>query len=280
MSTETSHHDRWSEDLPAQALRALAVGRSLCACDGHYHTLWGSLRASGASNSLKSEEPLLASLIGPHVRDGARVMIGGAADSGVACAIGRIYAPLVPELTLVDRCGASLELMRQFAARRDFVCRTLNLNLLELDGGEQWDQIVLHYTPDFLDPQRHGQLFQSVAAALTPGGIVVCAAMTATGVVGDREHDVGGVYYDYTLKKVMDGPMADVASSPDFLTMLRAYSTRWGQRRGNLPSQDQLTHSMRAAGLAILSVNDTPRKHRVIGGATLVDACTIIIAGK
>ena len=280
MSTETLDHDRWSEDLPAQALRALTVGRTLCACDGHYHTLWGSLRASGASNGLKSEEPLLASLIGPYVRDGARVMIGGAADPGVACAIGRIYAPLVPALTLVDRCGASLELMRQFAATKDFVCRTLKFNLLELDGGEQWDQIVLHYTPDFLEPERHGQLFQAVAKALAPGGTVMCAAMTATAVVGDREHDVGRFYYDYTLRKVMDGPMAGVASSSDFLTMLRAYSTRWGQRRGNLPSHEQLIDAIRSAGLCILSVNEAPRKHRTIGGAALVDACSIIVAGK
>jgi hypothetical protein len=280
MSAETSHHDRWSEDLLAQAQRALAVGPALCTCDGHYHTLWGSIRASGASNGLKSEELLLASLIGPYVRDGARVMIGGAADPGVACAIGRIYAPLMPELTLVDRCSASLELMRQFAATKDFICRTLKLDLLELDGGEQWEQIVLHYMPDFVEPQSHGRLFQSVASALVPGGIVICAAMTATEVVGDREHDVGGVYYDHTLKKVMDGPMAGVASSPDFQAMLRAYSTCWGQRRGNLPSHEQLIDSMRRTGLSILSVNDAPRKNRTVGGAALVDACSIIVAGK
>ena len=200
MSVETPTHDRWSEDLPSQARRALTVGRALCACDGHYHTLWGSLRASGVSNSLKSEEPLLASLIKPYVRHGARVMVGGAADPGVLCAIGRIYAPAMPAMTVVDRCKASLELVRQFAATKDLACRTLNLNLLDLDGSEQWDQIVLHYTPDFLEPDLHRRLFQSIARSLAPGGTVVCAAMTATGVVGDREHELGGVDHDYTSR--------------------------------------------------------------------------------
>jgi len=280
MADQTTALERWSEDLPAQARRALAVGRALCACDGHYHTLWGTLRASGASNGLKSEEPLLASLIKPYVRDSARVMIAGAADPGVPCAMGRIYAPVMPALTVVDRCKASLELMRQFAATKHLVCRTLNLNLLDLDGSEQWDQIVLHYTPDFLDPLLHGRLFQALARALSPGGTVVCAAMTATGVVGEREHEVGGVYYDYTLKKVMDGPMAEAAASTEFLDMLRAYSVRWGQRRTNLPSSEQLVHSMRNAGLSILSENSAPRQHRIVGGAALVDSCSIIIAGK
>jgi hypothetical protein len=280
MADQTTTLERWSEDLPAQAERALEVGSALCACDGHYHTLWGTLRASGASNSLKSEESLLASLIKPYVRDGARVMIAGAADPGVPCAIGRIYSPAMPELTVVDRCKASLELVRQFAVTKELVCRTLNLNLLDLDGSEQWDQIVLHYTPDFLDPPLHGRLFQALAPALRPGGTVVCAAMTATGVIGERENELGGVYYDYTLKKVMNGPMADITASAEFLDMLRAYSVLWSQRRTSLPSHEQLVHSMRNAGLSILSENSAPRQHRIVGGAALVDSCSIIVAGK
>ena len=235
MADQLSTLERWSEDLPTQARRALAVGRALCGCDGHYHTVWGTLRASGASNSLKSEEPLLASLIKPHVRDGARVMIAGVADPGVPCAIGRIYSPAMPVLTVVDRCKASLELVRQFAATKELACQTLNLNLLELDGTERWDQIVLHYTPDFLEPPLHGRLFQALTRALRPEGIIVCAAMTATAVIGEREHEIGGVYYDYTLKKVMNGPMAEIAASDEFMDMLRTYSVLWGRRRTNVP---------------------------------------------
>lgn len=280
MADQTSTLETWSENLPAQARRALAVGRLLCVCDGHYHTVWGTLRASGASNSLKSEEPLLMSLIKPYVRDGARVMIGGAADPGVLCAMGRIYAPVMPALTVVDRCEASLELVRQFAATKSLACRTLRFNLLDLDDSEQWDQIVLHYTPDFLDPPLRGRFFKALAPALRPGGTVVCAAMTATDVIGEREHELGGVYYDYTLRKVMNGPMVDIAAAAEFQDMLRAYSVRWGQRRTNLPSHEQLTAAMRGAGLSILSENSAPRQHRIIGGATLVDSCSIIIARK
>ncbi len=279
MADQTTTLERWSEDLPAQARRALAVGRTLCTCDGHYHTVWGTLRASGGSSGLKSDERLLASLIKPYVRDDARVMIAGAADPGVPCVIGRIYSPTMPVLTVVDRCRASLELVRQFAATKDFVCRTLNLNLLDLDGSEQWDHIVLHYTPDFVDRPLHGRLFQALARSLRPDGIIVCAAMTATSVIGEREHEVGGVYYDHTLKKVMNGPLADIAASAEFQEMLRAYSMRWGKRRTNLSSREQLIHSMRNTGLSILSENSAPRQPRTVGGATLVDTCSIFIAG-
>jgi hypothetical protein len=55
---------------------------------------------------------------------------------------------------------------------------------------------------------------------------------------------------------------------------------RWCQRRTNLPSSGQLVHSMRNAGLSILGENSAPRQHRIVGGATLVDSCSIIVAGK
>jgi acetyltransferase len=126
--------DAWSEDLLWQAQRALELGRTLCSCNGYYHALWGTLRATGVMGSLKSEETLLASLVLPFIRDHARVMIAGSADPGVLCAVGRVYGPRSPNITIIDRCAAPLQLIREFAAAKQLTCRTLNADLLELDG--------------------------------------------------------------------------------------------------------------------------------------------------
>jgi len=48
----------------------------------------------------------------------------------------------------------------------------------------------------------------------------------------------------------------------------------------NLPTREALIESVRDAGLSILSEDSAPRKHRIVGGAALVDSCTIIVAGK
>ena len=131
----------WNEDLHWQARRGMELGHAYCTCEGHYHSLWGALRIAGVNNSLKGEEPLLASLVLPFLRDDARVMIGGSADPGVLCAIGRIYAPRMPAMTIIDRCKAPLALIREFVEGKGLECRTLNLDLLDLDEREQWDQI-------------------------------------------------------------------------------------------------------------------------------------------
>jgi hypothetical protein len=222
MVAQTSPHERWSEDLPSQARRALVIGHALCACEGHYHSLWGSLRAAKVGDSLKTDEPLLASLIAPWVRDDARVLIGGSADTGVLCAIGRAYAPCMPAITVIDRWRAPLELIREFAAAKDLTCRTLKLDLLDLDGTEQWDQIILHYTPHFVEPHIRSRLFRCVAGSLAPGGSLVCAAMTGTRVAGDHLQELASVYFNYSLRAVGDSALADLAGAPEFAQMLQA----------------------------------------------------------
>src|SRR5262245_10677434 len=100
--------DVWSEDLAAQAHRGRELGPALCTCEGYYHTLWGSLRIAGVNNTMKGEAAVLAELMAPFLRDDMRVMIGGSADPGVLCGIGRIYAPRMPTFTVIDKCPVPL----------------------------------------------------------------------------------------------------------------------------------------------------------------------------
>ena len=280
MAAETSTHKIWNEDLPSQARRAVAVGLALCACEGHYHSLWGSLRAAQVSNGLKAEEPLLASLIAPFIRDDARVMIGGSADTGVLCAIGRIYAPSRPAITVIDRCKAPLELIREFTAAKGLACRTLNLNLLDLDGSEQWDQIVLHYTTDFVEPHLRGRLFRTLARSLASGGTLICAAMTGTKVAGDDRQELGSVFLTYSLRALQNSPLADLTQSPEFGKMLQSYAAGVSRRRMGLPTREKLRESLRSAGLLIISENTTPRRQRFVEGAAIVDSNSIIVASR
>ena len=251
----------------------------LCTCEAHYHAVWSSLRAAEITNSLKTEEPLLRSLITPFIRDDARVMIGGSADPGVLCVIGRIYAPSWPAVTIVDRCPAPLEVIRTFTAAKGIACRTLLLNLLDLDGSEQWDQIVLHYTPDFVDTYLHDRFFRALARSLAPGGKLVFAAMTGARIAGDDSRELASVYFDYCLKALAESPLADLASTPEFVKMLRDYADAWGRRRGRLPTAEELRAPLIAAGLKILSESTLPRRKRFVGNAAIVDANSFFVAG-
>jgi SAM-dependent methyltransferase len=272
--------DPWSEDLAAQAHRGRELGSALCACDGYYHTLWGSLRIAGVNNTMKGEASTLAELMSPLLRDGMRVMIGGSADPGVLCGIGRIYAPRMPAFTVIDKCRAPLALIDEFASAKGFACRTLHGDLLDLDGTEQWDQIVLHYTVDFMDAHLRGRLFRNMARALVPGGTLICATMTGVSPPSDRRPEMEAAYIARATELLKDTPMAAYASTPEFEHKLRAYAACRTVRRLTLPTPELIGDLAREAGLRVIQTHQTARARRILAGMDVLDTSSVIIASR
>jgi hypothetical protein len=272
--------DLWCEDLPSQARRGFELGSALCACEGHYHTLWGALRTAGLNNTMKGEAQILASMMAPFLRGGARVMIGGSADPGVLCGIGRIYAPQMPIWTVIDKCRAPLAVIGEFSSMKGLACRTLNLDLLELDGSEQWDQIVLHYTPDFMEATVRSRLFRSLAASLAPGGVVVCATMTGASIPFDRKPELEAAFLARAVAALENTMMAEYAATPRFAEQLRSYTACRMTRRLRLPTAEGVCDLMEQTGLQILDKHVTSRQRQLLADMEVIDTSTIIIAGR
>ena len=272
--------DPWSEDLAAQAYRGQELGSALCACDGYYHMIWGSLRLAGVYSTMKGETPVLAELMAPFLRDDMRVMLGGSADPGVLCVVGRVLAPRMPSFTVIDRCRAPLALIDEFASAKGIACRTLNINLLDLDGTEQWDQIVLHYTADFIDAHLRSRLFHNLARSLAPGGTLICATMTGASIPADRRPEMEAAYIARVMAHLKDSPMAAYACTPEFELKLRAYAACRTIRRLNLPTPDLICELLREAGLRVVQTHKTAREARRHAGMDVVDSSSIIVASK
>ena len=270
----------WTEDLAWQAQRCLELGSGLCICEGHYHTVWGALRIAGVNDTMKGETPHLTEMMAPFLRDGMRVMIGGAADPGVLCGIGRIFSPRIPAFTVIDKCKAPLALIGEFAASREIACRTLTMDLLDLDGSEQWDQIVLHYTADFMSAPVRSRLFGNLAASLAPGGTLVCATMTGASIPLDRQGEMAGAYYARAVAALKDTPMAAQAQTPEFEHKLRGYSECRTIRRLKLPTAEGICDLAEDAGLRVLQKHETERARRLLAGMDVVDTSSIIIARR
>jgi hypothetical protein len=270
----------WTEDLDWQAQRGLELGSALCACEGHYHTLWGSLRVAGLNNTMKGEAPHLTEMMAPLLRDGMRVLIAGAADPGVLCGIGRIFSPRMPAFTVIDKCKAPLALIGEFAASRAIACRALHMDLLDLDGSEQWDQIVLHYTADYMNASFRGRLFRSLAACLAPGGTLICATMTGASIPLHLQDDMAGAFYARAVAALKDTPMAAQAQTPEFEHKLHGYSACRTIRRLRLPTAEGICEFIQDAGLRVLQKHETARARRLLVGMDVVDTSSIIIASR
>lgn len=274
--------DPWSEDLIWQARRGMDLGRAQCLCPGRYHWLYGTMRASGVVASLKSEEPRLASILKPLLRHDIRIMIGGSADTGLFCALGRILRAQAADITVVDRCHAPLELIGEFAGARGLRCRTLNQDLLDLDGPEKWDLILSHYTLNFIAPQSRAKFFAGLASALSPGGTLVCAAMTGKPITHIDEPLLASAFVARSHEAwARLGLNADDRSELE--ESLHIYAADTTAMRLIWPSADELHAHLREAGLKIRSEHTITRDWSLFGRTETerrIDTSSIIVASR
>ena len=273
----------WSEDLAWLAERGAELGRKFCTCEGYYHCLWGLLRAGGGRKGLSSEEQLLSLVLTPFIRPGVRVLIGGSADTGVLCSFGRIYGSVKAEFCVVDKCRSPLELIGEFTASKGIACRTLHADILDLDDGETWDQVVLHYTANFVDMSERKRFFARVARVLAPGGTLVCSVMTGESLPPDQRDAVEGAFVVRGREFLREFLSERRMEIPDLDTMLRAYASDSAKRRLEMSTLPEVQEMLRDVGLREVSLNSTPRKFRYSeerGGKTHVDSSTLIVATR
>lgn len=275
--------ERWSEDLIWQAVRGAELGRKFCTCEGYYHCLWGPLRASGAMKGLSSEEQILSDVMRPFIRQDARVLIGGSADTGVLCSLGRIYGPVKAAFTVVDKCRSPLELIREFAAAKQVLCRTLNVDILEIDGRESWDQIVLHYTANFVDAAHRKKFLSSIAQVLAPGGTLICAVKTGEKVFSEQRETLEAGFLTRSRGDLEDFLSRRSIEIENLDEMLRGYASAATTRRLNMSTLPEMQNTLRNVGLRVLSVHSTPRKFRYYdegGSRTRIDSSTLVVATR
>ncbi len=280
---QSPNSDPWSEDLLWQARHGLELGRVHCTCPGRYHWLYGAMRASGVVASLKSEQARLASLLAPLFVGRARIMIGGSADPGLFCAVGRISGSPLADITIVDRCAAPLALIGEFAQTKGLRCRTLQSDLLALDGREQWDLVFLHYTLNFVEPRLRGRFFETMASALAPGGVLVFAAMTGVPITQAQQSDLAAAFAAQARRALAQTALADEAQTPDFQQLLQVYADDTTAMRLIWPAEEELRALIRDAGLKIMTEDTITRDWSLFGRSDTgrrIDTSSIIVAAQ
>ena len=266
-----------------QARRGMELGRIHCTCPGRYHWLYGAMRASGVVASLKSEEARLASLLAPLLRDGACIMIGGSADPGLFCAVGRISGSRAADITIIDRCGAPLELIREFAQAKALRCRTLNSDLLALDGHEQWDLIFVHYTLNFVEPRLRRRFFEALASALAPKGVLVCAAMTGEPISHEQQSDLAAAFTAQSRQALARTALAGDARSGEFERLLPVYAADTTAMRLIWPAAQELRALLHGVGLEVQNEDTITRDWSLFGRSDTgrrIDSSSIIVASR
>jgi len=161
------------DEFRAEAARFLPICEDCCTCPSGWHFIWSAFKASGRRRSVYYQQPLLARLLKPTLIKTRKVLIAGAADSGILSVLASIFGPQVQYL-VIDRCAAPLKEVQIYAASHGLSVRCQQVSLQDYSPQESFDLIFLHNTLGFLTPELAVYVLRRLGKGLHAHGYIAC----------------------------------------------------------------------------------------------------------
>jgi len=272
----------WDDDPRGQVARAVDIALAACTCDDRYHVIWPLLRAAGIKGTLRPrEDEILSDVLDRLVGKGARILIAGSADTATFATVGRMAAARAPDFTVLDRCKAPLALIEDFAAKRGMACRTLREDLFELRDEALWDVVLLHYTFQFIAPDRRTDVMARLSRALVPGGTLLCVSKDVVSILPGDVSAAAARWLEKTRHRLKADGLDSAVPQPLYDDLLRQAAEGRTLRRLNNPSSADIGGFMRTAGLILLEEHVTAQTQRLDGTRTgSAPESSVILAAK
>jgi SAM-dependent methyltransferase len=165
---------RFIEDIPQLAADAFALSDRLCGSCRVYHSLWPYLRIGGTPGGADDRKTLIESTLAEAIAGGRRrILIAGAADTGLLALVARAAADEAVDITVLDRCRTPLELCRRSAQRWSLGIETLHLDLMDLAIEAGFDIVFAHTVLTFIAPERRLDVLARLRRSLRPDGRLI-----------------------------------------------------------------------------------------------------------
>ncbi len=241
---------RLDEALRVAAPLAWRLSAEHCQGCRAYHGLWPWLRLAGLKQGLQRDRALLLPLLSDLLGSGRRrLLVAGAADSGLADLAFDAAAGRPLELTVLDRCETPLALSRHLAARYGLPLQSQVADLLALDHPASADIILAHSVLAHLPAARQGNVLERLGQALAPQGRLVLVFRLAGR--RDGEDDLAARLAAGLARQGMTPP-----DDPAFADCLSQHAIARG-RQAPFPTLAAAEATIAAAGLRIERLVET-----------------------
>jgi hypothetical protein len=171
MSTKpvTFEDHRYREDLAQLAAAQYQIADRLCGVCRNFHAFWPYRRIARVVGAARPKlvGAALEALLAEVFADGRRrVLIAGAADTGLLAITARAGLGRDIEIVVVDRCRTPLELCRQFAKRWSLNAEMLHQDLTSLDVAASFDVVFANSVLRFIAPEQRIDFLSRLRGAL------------------------------------------------------------------------------------------------------------------
>jgi SAM-dependent methyltransferase len=250
--TDSSH---LREDLPRLAAEAFELAGRLCSSCQNFHALWPYIRLSRASGAAEGSRSVVEPLLTRHFADNRRkVLIAGAADSGLLAFVARAGTDHGVHIHVVDRCATPIELCRRFAQRWSLQVETTQQDLTEFDGKAEFDLVFVHSLLQFIAAEHRARFASRMHRALRPDGRLVMLFRAGRRITGELLPEYRAGYVHWILGELdrLQVPLPETREA--FGVRLNAYALDHETREGAMSEPDEVVELLETAGFDIEQV--------------------------
>jgi SAM-dependent methyltransferase len=247
-----------TEDLAQLAATQYRIADQLCDTCRNYHALWPYHRVAGMVGGAQGGGSSVERILRQAFEDGGRkLLIAGAADTGLLALAARVGIPYDVDIVVIDRCRTPLELCRQFAQRWSLRAETLHRDLTDLDISAGFDVVLASSVLTFIAPDRRVDVLSRLRGALRPGGTLVHVFNVSARVSGEALPEYRADYSRRMLAEMERRGIPLPESAEMFTQRLDHYARDFQSNQGAFGNRDQVLSLHRRAGFAIVTCADT-----------------------
>jgi ubiquinone/menaquinone biosynthesis C-methylase UbiE len=245
----------YSERLSDLAAQAYQLSDRLCGSCRDLHALWPYMRLLRSSTGVEHQGSNLEIALRVLIAGGLRkILIAGAADTGLLALVLRAAANNAVHISVLDICETPLELCRRVAREWSLPIDTLKLDLRVLDVQQQFELVLVHGTLHFIAAADRRDVLNRIRRALRPEGRLVLLFNTSkpssTAEIGDQFH------LDYADSIMGELKRLHIALPDDEQSLSRrfvAHSRQRQLREGAFTEPEDVKRLLGTAGFAQLS---------------------------
>lgn len=250
------------ERLGEIAAEAYAVAGRFCGSCRNLHALWPYIRLSRSSTGLERSGSVLETALRAAITQGLRkILIAGAADTGLLSLVLRAADDFDVDVTVLDVCASPLELCRRLAGQWSIPVRTVKQDLADLDERQEFDLVLVHGTLHFIAGEKRLNVLARIHRGLRPNGRLVVLFNTSrpsTIRTDDKFH------VDYAESVVNELrrlaiPLPD--SESEFIRRLSDHSRQRQEREGAFASPGDAEQLLETAGFEIVGCSEVETTH-------------------
>jgi SAM-dependent methyltransferase len=250
------------ERLGEIAAEAYAVAGRFCRSCSNLHALWPYIRLSRSSTGLERSGSVLETALRAFITQGLRkILIAGAADTGLLSLVFRAADDFDVDVTVLDVCASPLELCRRLAGQWSIPVRTVKQDLADLDERQKFDLVLVHGTLHFIAGEKRLNVLARIQQGLRPNGRLVLLFNTSrpsTIRTDDKFH------VDYAESVVNELrrlaiPLPD--SESEFIRRLSDHSRQRQEREGAFANPGDAEQLLETAGFEIIGCSEVETTH-------------------